>query len=147
MATHRPARRPSATCACPPRRLLCAVRSPPAAQIGKFTADPTFTHEGVSRVSGAAAGMCKWVFAMETYGYVAKDVGPKRAKLKAAQVRSWGGGVAAAAGWGPLLLLPAWRTREPLPASYALCALLCAAVRACMHASPSSIVPCWPCML
>ena len=37
------------------------------------------------KVSLAAKGMCLWVRAMETYGYVAKDVGPKRAKLQAAQ--------------------------------------------------------------
>ena len=37
------------------------------------------------QVSGAAKGLCLWVRAMETYGYVAKEVGPKRAKLKAAQ--------------------------------------------------------------
>jgi hypothetical protein len=34
------------------------------------------------KVSLAARGMCLWVCAMETYGYVAKDVGPKRAKLQ-----------------------------------------------------------------
>lgn len=32
-----------------------------------------------------ASGMCLWVRAMEVYGRVAKDVAPKRAKLKAAQ--------------------------------------------------------------
>ena len=37
------------------------------------------------QVSVAARGLCLWVRAMETYGHVAKDVAPKRAKLKAAQ--------------------------------------------------------------
>lgn len=54
-------------------------------QIGKFTASPDFTGDKMNSVSAAASGMCKWVHAMETYGYVAKDVAPKRAKLKAAQ--------------------------------------------------------------
>ncbi|GIM07381.1 hypothetical protein Vretimale_11536 [Volvox reticuliferus] len=54
-------------------------------KIGKFTASPDFTAEKINTVSAAASGMCKWVHAMETYGYVAKDVAPKRAKLKAAQ--------------------------------------------------------------
>lgn len=54
-------------------------------KIGKFTANPDFTYEKINTVSAAASGMCKWVHAMETYGYVAKDVAPKRAKLKSAQ--------------------------------------------------------------
>lgn len=33
----------------------------------------------------AAKGLCLWVRAMETYGTVAKDVAPKRNKLKTAQ--------------------------------------------------------------
>ena len=48
-----------------------------------------FTHltslQSVGKVSGAARGLCLWVRAMETYGTVARDVAPKRAKLKAAQ--------------------------------------------------------------
>jgi dynein heavy chain len=40
----------------------------------------------VGKVSLAARGLCLWVRAMETYGHVAKEVAPKRAKLKAAQV-------------------------------------------------------------
>lgn len=39
----------------------------------------------VGKVSGAARGLCLWVRAMETYGTVAKDVAPKRKKLKTAQ--------------------------------------------------------------
>jgi hypothetical protein len=71
----------------PPLRPLSprpsSVRRHP--QIGKFTASPDFTPDKVNTVSAAASGMCRWVHAMETYGYVAKDVAPKRAKLKAAQ--------------------------------------------------------------
>jgi dynein heavy chain len=54
-------------------------------KIGKFTANPDFTPDAVGKVSLAAKGMCMWVCAMETYGRVAKEVGPKRARLKAAQ--------------------------------------------------------------
>ena len=39
----------------------------------------------VGKVSLAAKGLCLWVRAMETYGTVAKDVAPKRNKLKTAQ--------------------------------------------------------------
>lgn len=54
-------------------------------KIAKFSANPDFTPENVGKVSGAAKGLCLWVRAMETYGHVAKDVGPKRERLKKAQ--------------------------------------------------------------
>lgn len=54
-------------------------------KIGKYTSNPDFTPETIGKVSGAARGLCLWVRAMETYGYVSKEVAPKRAKLKAAQ--------------------------------------------------------------
>jgi len=54
-------------------------------KINKFTSNPEFTPATVGKVSLAAKGMCMWVIAMEVYGNVAKDVGPKRARLKAAQ--------------------------------------------------------------
>jgi dynein heavy chain len=54
-------------------------------KIAKFTANPEFTADSVGKVSLAAKGMCMWVCAMEVYGSVAKDVAPKRARLKAAQ--------------------------------------------------------------
>lgn len=54
-------------------------------KINKFTVNPEFTPDAVGKVSLAAKGMCMWVRAMEVYGSVAKDVGPKRARLKAAQ--------------------------------------------------------------
>jgi dynein heavy chain len=54
-------------------------------KIGKITANAEFTPDSVGKVSLAAKGMCMWVKAMEVYGNVAKDVAPKRARLKAAQ--------------------------------------------------------------
>ncbi|KAJ9531884.1 hypothetical protein QJQ45_022007, partial [Haematococcus lacustris] len=54
-------------------------------KIGKFTVSPEFTPEAVGKVSLAARGLCLWVRSMETYGHVAKEVAPKRLKLKMAQ--------------------------------------------------------------
>jgi dynein heavy chain len=54
-------------------------------KINKYTSQPGFTAEAVGKVSVAAKGMCLWVRAMEVYGTIAKDVAPKRARLKAAQ--------------------------------------------------------------
>jgi dynein heavy chain, axonemal len=54
-------------------------------RLAKLAASPDFTPDAVGKVSLAARGMCMWVRAMEVYGRVAKDVGPKRARLRAAQ--------------------------------------------------------------
>jgi dynein heavy chain len=54
-------------------------------KIGKFTANTEFTPDAVGKVSLAAKGMCMWVRAMGAYGSVAKEVAPKRARLRAAQ--------------------------------------------------------------
>jgi dynein heavy chain, axonemal len=54
-------------------------------RISKFTSNTDFTPDAVGKVSLAARGMCMWVRAMEVYGTVANDVGPKRARLKSAQ--------------------------------------------------------------
>jgi hypothetical protein len=54
-------------------------------KLAKITANPEFTPDAVGKVSLAARGMCMWVRAMEVYGSVAREVGPKRARLKAAQ--------------------------------------------------------------
>ena len=51
----------------------------------KYINDPDYTPEKIGAVSGAAKGLCQWVHAMFIYGNVAKEVAPKRAKLKAAQ--------------------------------------------------------------
>merc|ERR1719482_561073 len=47
--------------------------------------DPAFEPDIVKKASIAAMGICKWVRAMVIYDKVAKDVGPKRAKLPAAE--------------------------------------------------------------
>ncbi|KAF8058055.1 DHC10 [Scenedesmus sp. PABB004] len=54
-------------------------------KLAKLTAAPEFSPDAVGKVSLAARGLCMWVRAMEVYGRVAKDVGPKRARLRAAQ--------------------------------------------------------------
>ncbi|EFJ08553.1 hypothetical protein SELMODRAFT_185288 [Selaginella moellendorffii] len=54
-------------------------------KINKYTANPDFTPDIIGKVSGAARGLCLWVRAMESYGHVAKEVAPKKAKLKSAQ--------------------------------------------------------------
>ena len=51
----------------------------------KYVNDPEYTPEKIGAVSGAAKGLCQWVHAMFIYGNIAKEVAPKRAKLKAAQ--------------------------------------------------------------
>lgn len=38
----------------------------------KYVTDTRFTPEAAEKASKAAAGMCKWVYAMETYDRVAK---------------------------------------------------------------------------
>ena len=53
-------------------------------KIGKFTNQADFTPDSVGKVSGACRGLALWVHAMDTYGHVARDVAPKRAKLKSA---------------------------------------------------------------
>ena len=51
----------------------------------KYVNDPEYAPEKIGAVSGAAKGLCQWVHAMFIYGNIAKEVAPKRAKLKAAQ--------------------------------------------------------------
>merc|ERR1719502_1784861 len=47
--------------------------------------DPEFEPDKVKKGSLAAMGICKWVRAMVVYNAVAKEVGPKRAKLAKAE--------------------------------------------------------------
>ena len=54
-------------------------------KVSKYTTKSDFTPEAVGKVSYAAKGLCLWVYAMEVYGHVAKEIAPKRAKLKNAQ--------------------------------------------------------------
>lgn len=54
------------------------------AKIKKYILMPTFTPEAVTKVSKAAGALCVWVHAIYIYAGVAKEVAPKRARLKAA---------------------------------------------------------------
>merc|ERR1719399_1223172 len=47
--------------------------------------DPDFEPDKIKKASIAAMGICKWIRAMVVYDKVAKEVGPKRAKLAAAE--------------------------------------------------------------
>jgi dynein heavy chain len=51
----------------------------------KYMAQANFTPEAAAKASSAAAGLCKWVYAMETYDRVAKVVAPKKESLAKAQ--------------------------------------------------------------
>ena len=51
----------------------------------KYKQDPAFTPENAKKASSAAAGLCKWCYAMDTYDRVAKVVGPKKEALELAQ--------------------------------------------------------------
>merc|ERR1719502_1078498 len=60
----------------------------PDAVITKVTPlynDPEFEPDKIKKGSLAAMGICKWVQAMVVYNAVAKEVGPKRAKLAKAE--------------------------------------------------------------
>jgi dynein heavy chain len=48
----------------------------------KYLPEENFTAEKAANASTAAAGLCKWVLAMEAYDRVAKVVAPKKALLK-----------------------------------------------------------------
>lgn len=50
--------------------------------------DPEFEPDKIKKASLAAMGICKWVRAMVVYDRVAKDVGPKKAKLAQAEKES-----------------------------------------------------------
>ena len=53
-------------------------------KIKKYVDMPTFQKEEVKKVSGAAAALCVWVHAIYIYANVAKEVAPKRQRLKEA---------------------------------------------------------------
>ena len=55
-------------------------------KVNKFTRKPEFEPEAVGKVSRAAKSLCMWVEAMEMYGKIAKNVEPKRLKVKQAQM-------------------------------------------------------------
>jgi dynein heavy chain, axonemal len=54
-------------------------------EIDPLVKDPDFTFEQVDKASKACSGICLWVHAMYTYFFVAKNVEPKKAKLREAQ--------------------------------------------------------------
>ncbi|XP_056443291.1 dynein axonemal heavy chain 6 [Gadus chalcogrammus] len=54
-------------------------------KLQKYVNNPDFIPEKVEKVSKACKSMCMWVRAMDLYSRVLKTVGPKRAKLAAAQ--------------------------------------------------------------
>ncbi|KAH9121803.1 hypothetical protein LEN26_010526 [Aphanomyces euteiches] len=54
-------------------------------QLAKFVQDEEFTPENLGSISSAATSLCMWVRAMYTYDSVAKNIGPKKEKLKAAE--------------------------------------------------------------
>ena len=53
-------------------------------KVSKYTQKPEFDPDTVGKQSGAAKSLCMWVRAMVVYGRVAKNVGPKKLKLKTA---------------------------------------------------------------
>lgn len=50
-------------------------------KLSKYVTDPAMAVDAVKKVSKAATSLCMWVHAMDVYSRVAKDVGPKKAKL------------------------------------------------------------------
>jgi Microtubule-binding stalk of dynein motor len=50
-----------------------------------YITDAKFTPEAAEKASKAAAGLCKWVYALETYDRVAKEVAPKKEALRVAE--------------------------------------------------------------
>jgi len=53
--------------------------------LAPFISNPDFNPEFVAKKSSAAASLCMWVRAMDTYSKIAKEVEPKKKKLKAAK--------------------------------------------------------------
>ena len=61
-----------------PPKIIDAVRS-------KYTSNPDFTPANAAKGASAAEGLCKWVFAIDSYDRVAKIVAPKKKALAAAE--------------------------------------------------------------
>ena len=51
----------------------------------EYIADEEFTVANAAKAASAAAGMCKWIFAMSDYDRVVKIVGPKKEELAIAE--------------------------------------------------------------
>jgi dynein heavy chain len=54
-------------------------------KVKKYVTNPDFEPDNVAKVSSAAATLCVWVHAIYIYSTVARDVAPKRERLKGAQ--------------------------------------------------------------
>ena len=54
-------------------------------RISQYTADDNFQPDIVGRASSAAKGLCMWVRAIETYGQIFRQLGPKKEKLRQLQ--------------------------------------------------------------
>jgi dynein heavy chain len=54
-------------------------------KLQKYLGNPDFTAEKVQSVSKAAMSLCMWVRAMDVYGRVAREIEPKKEKLKGAE--------------------------------------------------------------
>ncbi len=61
------------------------VKDSTIAKISKFIKTPSFAADEIKKVSKAAGALCVWCHAIHLYAGVAKEVAPKRARLKAAQ--------------------------------------------------------------
>jgi dynein heavy chain len=58
------------------------IPAPVLKKLSKYIKMEGFAVEVVSRVSKAATSLCMWAHAMDVYSKVAKEVGPKKAKLE-----------------------------------------------------------------
>jgi dynein heavy chain len=54
-------------------------------KLGKYIDNPEFTPAVMKGISVACTSLCMWVRAMVVYDKVAKNIGPKKAKLKEAE--------------------------------------------------------------
>ena len=54
-------------------------------KVGKFVNLPSFASAEITKVSKAAGALCAWCHAIHMYAGVAKEVAPKRSRLKAAE--------------------------------------------------------------
>ena len=63
-----------------PPKIIDAVRS-------KYTSNPDFTPANAAKGASAAEGLCKWVFAIDSYDRVAKIVAPKKKALAEAEAQ------------------------------------------------------------
>jgi dynein heavy chain len=58
------------------------IPEPVLKKVAKYIGNPKFAVEVVGQVSTAAKSLCMWCHAMHVYSKIAKEVGPKKAKLQ-----------------------------------------------------------------